>query len=33
MAREISVVLSLKNGTGEHRAFFPIRLADKCTGV
>jgi hypothetical protein len=33
MAREISLVLSLKIGTGAHRDFFPIRLANKGTGV
>jgi len=29
MAKENSLVLSLQIGTGAHRAFFPIKLADK----
>jgi len=33
MATEISLFLSLQIGTAAHRAFFPIRLADKGAGV
>jgi len=33
MAGEISLVPSFEIGTGENRAFFPIRTADKGAGV
>jgi len=33
MAREFSLVLSVQIGTGDYRAFLPIRTADKAAGV